>query len=157
VLAIYGVRRYISNAKTAEARNSLAVIGRDAVMAFEREHESRSGKTSHRLCGTASRSVPSSIVYVSAKKYASSAADWQVDAQRHAGFACLGFSMTMPQYYLYSYKSHGTSSIGDGFEATAQGDLNGDGRTSLFKTTGAIVVEDELTVAPQLVEQDPSE
>jgi type IV pilus assembly protein PilA len=157
VLALAGVRKYIANAKTAEARNSLAVLGRDAVMAYEREHEGPSGKSVHRLCPSASRPVPSSILSVSAKKYASSAADWQADASRHAGFACLGFSMTMPQYYLYSYRSRGTNSAGDGFEATAQGDLNGDGKTSLFKTVGVVAPGDVLTVSPQLIEQDPSE
>jgi len=37
VLAIYGVRKYIANAKTAEARNSLGQIAKDAASAVERE------------------------------------------------------------------------------------------------------------------------
>ncbi len=36
-LAIYGVRKYIANAKTAEARNSLGQIGKDAASAYARE------------------------------------------------------------------------------------------------------------------------
>ena len=36
-LAIYGVRKYVMNAKTAEARNSLGQMGKDAVAAFSRE------------------------------------------------------------------------------------------------------------------------
>src|SRR5437762_9556617 len=37
VLAIYGVRKYLANAKTAEARNSLGQIAKDEAAAFERE------------------------------------------------------------------------------------------------------------------------
>ena len=37
VLAVYGVRKYIANAKTAEAKNSLGQMGKDAVTAFEGE------------------------------------------------------------------------------------------------------------------------
>src|SRR5258708_27998744 len=37
VLAIYGVRKYVANAKTAEARNSLGQIAKDAASAAERE------------------------------------------------------------------------------------------------------------------------
>src|ERR1700683_4815915 len=62
VLGIYGVRKYIANAKTAEARNSLGAIGKDAAMAFEREPAS--GAALHRLCPSASRSVPDSVVKV---------------------------------------------------------------------------------------------
>src|SRR5262245_63128056 len=37
VLAIYGVRKYIANSKTAEAKNSLGQISKDAASAFEKE------------------------------------------------------------------------------------------------------------------------
>jgi type IV pilus assembly protein PilA len=148
VLAIYGVRKYIANAKTAEARNSVGMIAKEAEAAFERDR---------RLCPSASRTVPVSVVNVSGKKYLSSAADWQVDAGRHAGFACLGFSLAMPQYYMYSYKAHGTNQPGDGFEASAVGDLNGDGKTSLFKISGTVSPAGTLTIEPNLLEQDPEE
>ena len=156
VLAIYGVRKYIANAKTAEARNSLGAIAKDAAMAFEREPAS-SGATLHRLCPSASRSVPDSVVKVSGKKYLSSAAEWQVDATRHAGFACLGFSLASPQYYLYTYKARGWGGAGDGFEATAIGDLNGDGKTSLFKISGSVPTGGVIDIEPNLIEQNPEE
>src|SRR5271154_1139206 len=67
VLAIYGVRKYIANAKTAEAKNSLGQIGKDAQTAFEKETLSGStmaaqGVTniSRALCLTATKSVPQS-------------------------------------------------------------------------------------------------
>ena len=37
VLAVYGVRKYLANAKTAEARNSLGQLAKDAAAAVERE------------------------------------------------------------------------------------------------------------------------
>ena len=37
VLAIYGVRKYIANSKTTEARNSLGEIKNDQASAYERE------------------------------------------------------------------------------------------------------------------------
>ncbi len=37
VLAIYGVRKYIANAKTAEARNNLGQISKDSSSAFDRD------------------------------------------------------------------------------------------------------------------------
>lgn len=157
VLAIYGVRKYIATAKTAEARNSVAAMARDAAMAYENAQTQPSGMALHRLCPSASRSVPDSIVKVSGKKYASSAADWQIDAPRHAGFACIRFSLATPQYYMYTYRAHGMGSVGDGFDAFAMGDLNGNGKTSLFKSTGTVTSAGVVSIAPSLIEQDPEE
>src|SRR6185503_3409454 len=60
VLAIYGVRKYIANAKTTEARNSLGQISKDAATSFESEKMDTTvmatGGTStviRRLCATA--------------------------------------------------------------------------------------------------------
>src|ERR1700691_6187677 len=86
VLAVYGVRKYIANAKTAEARNALGEIARDAATAYERDHA---------LCASASSPVPSSVSMVRGVKYQSAPGEWQVDRARNAGFACLRFSMDM--------------------------------------------------------------
>src|SRR3954454_19415051 len=43
VLAIYGVRKYIANSKTTEARNSLGQISKDASTAYEKESMAVSG------------------------------------------------------------------------------------------------------------------
>ena len=153
-LAIYGVRKYVVNAKTVEARQALGVIARDAAAAYERQE---TGAVAHRLCPSASRSVPSSIASVTAKKYLSSPSEWQVDAPSHAGFACLGFEMNAPQYYMYSYEAQGRGSPGDGFEATAAGDLDGNGKSSLFTITGKVGADGALAIAPNLVERDPTE
>jgi type IV pilus assembly protein PilA len=147
-LAIYGVRKYIATAKTAEARNSIGQIAKDAAAAYG---------GAHALCASASRPVPEGIRYVSGAKYQSAPGDWTVDAARNAGFACLKFSLDSPQYYMYSYRAVGRSSPGDSFEATAQGDLNGDGVLSTFTVKGHIEPGGAIAIDPRLLETNPEE
>src|SRR5258708_29483310 len=165
VLSIYGVRKYIANAKSAEARNALGQMAKDAATAFERENVhtavvAQSGTTSklRRLCGSASASVPSSIALVTAHKYQSQAAEWNVDQATNRGFYCLKFSIEMPQYYLYSYTVTGLGyAVGDSFAASAQGDLDGNGTTSLFTIQGQINGAYSLNTSPQILEVRPDE
>ncbi|MDB4942330.1 MAG: hypothetical protein JWP97_1864 [Labilithrix sp.] len=165
VLAVYGVRKYIANAKTAEAKNSLGQIGKDAVTAFEGEKMAAAvlptaGTTGvlRQLCAKAANSVPAAKTSIQGQKYQSSKADWspKTDVATNAGFPCLKFEMTAPQYYMYNYTSTGASTDGDTFTATAQGDLNGDGTTSTFSQLGTIQ-EGRLTVAPSIGEVSPEE
>ena len=92
VLAVYGVRKYLANAKTAEARASLKQIAMDAAQTYQRDHA---------LCPSASTAVPVSMSMLHATKYQSVVSDWQIDARRRAGFACLGFAIEEPQYFQY--------------------------------------------------------
>jgi type IV pilus assembly protein PilA len=171
VLAIYGVRKYIANAKTAEARNSLGQIGKDSQTAFEKESMgsaviTTSGSTSvaRALCGPQTSSVPAAISSVQGKKYQSSQApttDWSLNEATNAGFACLKFSMQAPQYYMYNYTSDGDEaavppSVGTMFTATANGDLNGDGTESTFQIYGS-VVSGSLYVSPNFYENQAEE
>jgi type IV pilus assembly protein PilA len=156
-LAIFGVRKYLANAKTAEARNTVNQLGRDAAAAYETERATSHGGNVRRLCASASQPVPVSMTSVKGMKYQSSPNDWAVDAPRNAGFACLKFAMNMPQYYRYTYRAKGGSSPGDAFEALAEGDLNGDGITSEFRLDGTIGADKSLTVAPTLRETNPTE
>ena len=138
VFAIYGVRKYIANAKVAEARYSVAQLAKDATLAFERD-----GK----LCASASAPVPATVP--GAAKYQSSAADWQRDKAANAGFSCLRFEMVSPQYYQYTYTSTPTS-----FTATAHGDIDGDGHASTFEIEGH-VSGGTVLVSPTIKEIDP--
>lgn len=163
VLAIYGVRKYLANAKTAEARNSLGQMGKDAATAFERESMpgtilgiGTSAALSRQLCGGASATVPGSLVSVKGAKYQSDSAEWNVDAAGNSGFACLKFSMDAPQYYMYGY-SGGGGSAGAAFAATANGDLNGDGVPSTFQIIGSVNAAFVLNVAPNISEVSPEE
>jgi type IV pilus assembly protein PilA len=159
VLAIYGVRKYLANAKTAEARAGLYQISRDAASAFEEEQIDPLSPSvpRHRMCASASRSVPASSSLVRGVKYQSSASEWEVDRGADAGFACLKFSMSSPQYYLYEYRATGSSAPGDGFTATAHGDLDGDGTLSTFEVRGQIDPSNSLLLAPSMAETNPEE
>jgi type IV pilus assembly protein PilA len=165
-LAIYGVRKYIANAKTAEAKNSLGQIGKDSQTAFEKETLSGSVLTagsstaiSRALCTTAGQPVPNGILSVKGQKYQSSQAnnaDWNFDAANAGvGYACLKFGMAAPQYYMYTYTAGASTS----FTAVANGDLNGDGNTSIFLLSGTIVAAsgNNLYVSPTITETDPEE
>lgn len=142
VLGIYGVRKYIANAKTAEAKNVLGQIGRLAVAEYDE---------THRLCPSASFSVPQEMDAVRARKYMSMASEWRADEKVDAGFACLKLSLATPQYYQYSYEATATS-----FVARAHGDLDGDGIVSTFELRGE-VKGGRLVVAPALLEMDSDE
>lgn len=139
-LGIFGVRKYIANAKTAEARNTLGQIAKDAAAAYDRD-----GK----LCPSASSPVPAKVP--SGAKYQSGPEDWGADKAAHAGFACLHFSMAEPQYYQYEYTSTPHS-----FTVIARGDLDGDGVQSTFELDG-LVSGGKVIVAPNIKETNPEE
>jgi type IV pilus assembly protein PilA len=169
VLAINGVRKYIANAKSAEARNSLGQITKDAATAYARDSISSTvlakGALSNgaaKLCQSASLSVPTTIASVTGHKYQSMASDWNTDAATAGtGFACLKFSLEEPQYYMYSYTATTANTTGatagDSFIAAAQGDLDGNGVTSLFQVEGQISAQFTLSTSPQIIEVRPDE
>jgi len=166
VLAVYGVRKYIANAKTAEAKNSLGQIGKDATSAFEGERmsgailpEGQSTAVLRALCqtGAAGAGVPGAPP--PAAKYQSTKADWSPtsDVANNLGWPCLKFEMTQPQYYQYRYASDSApGTTGTTFSATANGDLNGDGVASTFIMRGEIT-SGRLRLAPALDEVSPEE
>jgi type IV pilus assembly protein PilA len=154
-LGIYGVRRYLVAAKTAEAKNTVGAMSRAAVAAYERE-TLVNGKPANRLCSSA---TPVPAVVPAAKKYMPSTAagaDFNGGSPT-AGWTCLRFAQTMPMYYQYHYQQGSGWMVparapgADGFEATAVGDLDGNGTTSKFSRTGrvsggAVVVESNLFI-----------
>ncbi len=166
VLAIYGVRKYLANAKTAEARNSLGQMAKDAATAFEREsmdptvlNVGSSAAFARQLCASSTNSVPTNQSFIRGSKYQSGVAEWNVGggSTPATGFPCLKFSMDQPQYYMYSYLGQANGSSGNSFVATANGDLNGDGTLSTFSITGAVNSAFALNVAPNMSEIQPEE
>jgi len=137
VLAVYGVRKYLQNAKTAEAKNSLGIIAKDSSVAWDKESMAgsvlalgTSSTSSHSLCA-AGAAVPAT--YTAGQKYQSQASDWAA-----GGWPCLKFTMEEPQYYIYSYTSASPSSMtGASYTATANADLDANGVTSTFSITGS--------------------
>lgn len=161
VLAIYGVSKYLTNAKTGEARNALGQIAKAGVGAFEEERAdaallkagSSSTEALHRVCASATNDVPASIDSVKNKKYQSSTAtDWGV-GDANTGWPCLKFSLTEPQYFLYGYKAN-TAAGSNSFIAYAEGNLKGGAASDLgFDITAKQDdTTKQLVVAPQIRE-----
>lgn len=161
-LAIYGVRKYLLNAKTAEVRNAVGQMAKDAKAAYERESmvaailpAGSAAGVSNNLCVDATASVPASKASVAGQKYQSNPAEWTVDFTTPGkGFSCLRFAVNDPQYYMYDYK--GTSGASGVFNASGMGDLNGDGTTSTFSLNGALT-GGVVFVAPNFLEDKPEE
>jgi type IV pilus assembly protein PilA len=162
VLAIYGVRKYIANAKTAEARNSLGQIAKDAAAAVEREKGStaiiNAGATSalmRSFCSSATNSVPTGGSVPKGQKYQSAASEW-ASGGATSGWGCLKFSMDEPQYYEYEYTSGAVDPSSGNFTAVAHGDLNGDGVPSTFSVQGS-AMSGAVAISPNVQETQPEE
>ena len=165
-LAIYGVRRYILNSKTAEARNGVGQMAKDASAAYSREgmdptvlaFQASTGIT-NRICGKALAAVPSDKANIKAKKYQSKPSEWTTGGQ-FDGWHCVKFSMNDPQYYMYYYDATGSAAAGATFTAQAQGDLDGNEVLSNFTMQGKIQQDNNvfvLTLAPNMAEAQPDE
>ena len=156
-LGIYGTRKYLAAAKTAEAKNSIGAICRGAAAAYEREELVGTKVVANRLCDSANP-VPSSMSSIKGMKYqpnSASGTDFNVgDAQ--TGWPCLKFSMTYPVYYRYQYRkgsgylSPSTAAGANGFEVSAQGDLDGDGVPSTFSRSGIVGPSGSIVLAPTI-------
>ena len=166
-LGIYGVRKYVYSAKTAEARNALGQMAKDASAAYDREGMeaaivtlSGSTENSNQLCPSAGAPVPSDAASIRGQKYQSAPSEWK----DNAGWTCLRFHMRDPQFYQYNYVATpptGGGDTGDSFECIARGDLNGDGVLSTFRMLGAIQEGSaggkELTLAPAIEATNPED
>jgi type IV pilus assembly protein PilA len=155
-LAVYGVRKYMATAKTAEAKNTIGQISKLAVASFESEKVAanmltfKATTTSLRaVCDSEPVNPIPAVTAIKGLKYQSSISDW--DSGGNKGFSCLHFSMTMPQYYAYSYTASGVGAGTDAYTVTANGDLNGDGVLSTFSINGK-VQSGAMSVAPSITE-----
>ena len=179
-LAIYGVRKYLTNAKTAEARTALGRMSKDVTVAYEKESVQEGtinlrdeAEIAHRLCSNAAP-VPATLAQVANKKYQSTPEDWTTTPaivtttgnEVAAGWTCLKFSMDSPQYYRYSYTYTGDPTAAaaedDEFTVNAEGDLDGDTRPSNLALQGRIqrdttTLDLVLTLAATISESDIEE
>lgn len=148
-IGVYGVRRYLQSAKSSEAKHTVGAIARAAQAAYE--------APGHRLCRSA-LPVPAHAPRGGKYQPATGAGKDFDSGDAASGWKCLKFSLTQPHYYQYGYvqggpykgPARGGPDPGPlGFEAWAEGDLDGNGVTSLFTTTGKIV-NGKLDTSPQL-------
>lgn len=175
-LAVTGLRSYLAAAKSAEAKQVVGAIARSAVTQYERERNISellpptgvSAQSTRLLCASASP-VPSNFAQVQGTKYQPSAApgvDFKTGTPL-AGWECLGFSISTPIYFQYSYQAGG-GYVGEGlpgapiptgeegFEAAAVGDLDADDETSALIRTGE-VRDGEIVLSTQIYTHNENE
>jgi hypothetical protein len=114
-LAIYGVRKYVTNAKMAEGQTRVVELGRGIVRCSV-ESDPSTGKP--RGLPETSLAVPATLAEVKGAKYQSAPAEWSDPA-----YACAGFRVLGPQYFQYRWEKRSPTSG----TALAIGDLDGDG------------------------------
>lgn len=107
-LAIYGVRKYMRAAKSAEATAALGSFSSGMVGCGEKQG----------ALPPSTAAVPASLAAVSGMKYQSAPNDWA-----DVGFTCAGFSLATPQYFQYQWVQESESKGA----LRAQADLDGDG------------------------------
>ena len=160
-LAIVGVKKYVTNSKTTEARNSLGEMSKLGSQAWSRELMAGSILAdngvvtgANQLCESAAATVPDGIAKVKGQKYQSSTAqgaDFNAGTSL-VGWKCLGFNLEAPQYFMYKYQA----TQGVSFDSIAQGDLNGDGAPSTFTRSG-VVRNGQIVLSPAITEVNPDE
>jgi type IV pilus assembly protein PilA len=167
-LAIYGVKKYLTNAKSGEAKNNLGRMGKDAVSAYERESMAGTlldpGGTAdavHRFCESATAGVPATVPV--GQKMQPDPLSWQAGSTTE-GWKCLRFSVNSPVYYQYNYTSNETGSgAGTEFTASAVGNLDGDTVPSdPWQYRGGLITSEgglkTARLAPTIIEPgDPEE
>jgi type IV pilus assembly protein PilA len=150
-LAIYGVKTYLTNAKTGEAKGNLGRLGKDAVAAYEKENMASailsagsSVAAVNQLCPSAAAPVPAAVP--AGQKTQPNPTDWTA-----AGWSCLKFAVNSPVYYQYNYTAAVTSGATAAFTATATGDLDGDATTSAWTISGSML-NGAMRLAPTIAE-----
>ncbi len=145
--AIYGVRRYITLAKTAEARNVIGQISMGCA-AYVSGDSTSLEKPKHGAPKKFVSLPPVPAKVPSGMKYQSAASDWKA-------WAPIKFSLKDPQYYQYEVVA---AKDGRSAEIIARGDLDANGRQSRFSRK--LTVDPKtgvVTLDPNLVQSDPTE
>jgi hypothetical protein len=134
-ISIFGVRKYIANAKAEEARHNVRVIAEHVIAAHPKKLVSLPP-------------VPGRFEVLQGKKYQSVAEDW-------SEWKPIDFSLSAPQYYQYRLEA---AKDGKSVLVIAEGDLDANGQRSLFSLQ---IRRDpksrEITASPTIDERDPLE
>jgi hypothetical protein len=162
-LAVAGVKAYAAESKASEARMNVRFMSSYARRAYERESEDGKGPR-NKLCKS-SLPVPAAIPKATTYKTSMSAGgDWD-SGDENTGWKCLQYFSNDEVRYQYEYRQGGSykgpkrggpDPGKDGFEISAEGDLDGDGKTSLFTRTGKIV-KGKIVLDDDVFEADPKE
>ena len=158
-LAIYGVKRYLTLAKSGEAKANLGHLVKDAISAFERETMSgtllganEAVAALHELCPSAA-GVPTTVP--KGEKIQADPTLWT-----GPGWSCLHFSVSSPVYYQYNYSASNEADLTTAsFTTTAVGDLDGDGVVPVIPWTyNGGILNGVMRAAPTMIEvSEPTE
>lgn len=141
-LGVFAVRKYLVNAKQAEAKNVLGQLSRSLIVSWELEDGTPLAKKKLVSFPAVPKLVPKGT------KHQSTAADWKPWEPLH-------FVMSTPHYYQYEIKA---AKDGESAEIIARGDLDGDGKTSQFKLLVKVKrPSNELHASPTIQEIDADE
>jgi Tfp pilus assembly protein PilE len=132
-VAMLGVARYIRHAKTAEAIGAVTTLAQSAAAYYDSTDQNQPAGTAPAAARAmrhfpiaSTSSVPADLDNVKRRRYKSQAAEWAVSPWKE-----LKFSMVQPQSYAYRFAAEGAGRTANA-RAQATGDLDGDGRSSLF-------------------------
>lgn len=147
-LAVRSVRQYVVQSKQAEAKNTLVHIGRGLAMWWEREDMDKNGKLVPQSSKKLFSIAPTPKDVPKGTKYQSTREDWKPWRE-------LRFEMTSPQYYQYEIKA---AKDGKSADIIARGDLNGNGKPSVFVLhVQRRSTDNMMVVGPSITETDPDE
>lgn len=157
-IGMFALARYVRHSKTTEATASVTAIAKAAAEYYDTSDATQPTGASPEAVHAMRRFPPSSRVpvpedpmSVRARRYVSNPADWAASPWRE-----LHFSIVQQQSYQYSFESE---SAGATAKATvkAEGDLDGDGRRSLYSL--GVVPDEKLNarVAREITKTDPEE
>jgi hypothetical protein len=133
--------KYIRRSKTVEATMNIRKLYDSSVSYYEAEHASATGTILARQFPTTAAVSPAlgACCTQTGKKCAPNAAYWNTNTT----WPALNFSVDDPFYYSYTYTSAGTDNSAS-FNADAQGDLNCDGKYSLFRRSGSVTTNGDI-------------
>ena len=141
-LATHGVRAYLTRAKTAEAKNVLGSIARAYVAAWEAMPPRQRAQQALPSYPPVPKFVPKGTTHSPTDR------DW-------AAWRPLHFTIEQPHRYQYEIVA---SKDGQSASILARGDLDGDGKASLFRIVVTLDRKsDSLSVAETIAEVDPDE
>jgi hypothetical protein len=125
VFAWLGMRRYLDQSKSAEARMNVGILARGVASCAEVSGMNQLADANAPAPGLppTSPKVPASLGQVRGVKYSSQPADWSAPA-----FKCAGFDISVPQYFQYEWVLSGPGQKG---MARAEADLDGDGTADM--------------------------
>lgn len=168
-VAATSLAKFKQSAGVVEAKNTINAISRQVVAAYEREYYDYVGLDGAlaedmrgRLCASATP-VPANVP--KGTKYQPRREDFETGSASQ-GWRCLSFGMTDPMRFQYEYrvggdykgpKRGGPDPGPDGFEVSAEGDLDGDGNTSLFTLVGHVNDASKTVKRGELWSIDPDE